>query len=371
MYGAEPDPGITWGADTHDRACHNPRLVARTRKEAAFRSGLVPAIVRFVRSRGGDADLLVRRFGFPAGVEEHADASITAEDFGRLLEAASGELDDPFLSLRLPAEVEPRGYGLGELAVRASPTVREALRRMVRYAPLENERLVLALEERGDGVALTCHVAGHPRGLTRHLHEYVLASVLTHTRTLTGLRVVPRAVWFLHARPRHVDALHRFFGTEEVDFGRADNGLLFDAAWMEARLTTADPRLLVTAEQLADSALRARAPTEDFPARVASRIEEALESGASAEDIAARLHMSKRTLQRRLEEGGLSFQELVDRVRAEKARALVHDEHLELADVAFRLGFSDVSSFSRAFRRWTGVSPGRYRLLRRTPADEP
>ncbi|HYO57676.1 AraC family transcriptional regulator [Archangium sp.] len=343
--------------------------MARARKETPFRSGLVPALVRLVRAHGGDADLLVRRFGLPAGVEEHADAPITAVEFGRLLEAASGELDDPFLALRLPAELELRGYGLGELAVRASPTVHEALRRMVRYAPLENDRLVLALEERGDAVAFTCHVAGHPRGLTRHAHEYVLASVLTHVRTLTGLPVVPRAVWFIHARPKLVDAPHRFFGTEELDFGRADNGLLFDAGWMAARLTTADPRLLVTAEQLADSALRTRAPAEDFTTRVAARIEEALGSGAGAEDIAARLHMSKRTLQRRLEEGGLSFQELVDRVRAEKARALVRDGHLTLNDVAFRLGFSDVSSFSRSFRRWTGVSPGRYRLLK--PPLEP
>ncbi|QRK12758.1 helix-turn-helix transcriptional regulator [Archangium violaceum] len=165
--------------------------------------------------------------------------------------------------------------------------------------------------------------------------------------------------------------LHRFFGTEELDFGRAGNGLSFDAGWMEARLTTADPRLLATAERFADSALRARASAGDFPSTVAARIAEALESGAGAEDIAARLHMSKRTLQRRLEEGGLSFQELLDRVRAEKARTLIRDERLELADVAFRLGFSDVSSFSRSFRRWTGVSPGRYRLLKKPPPLEP
>lgn len=355
---------MTGEAGKHDRTCHNPSPVARARKETPFRSALVPALVRFVRAHGGDADLLVRRFGLPAGVEEHADAPLTLMDFGRLLEAASGELDDPFLALRLPAELELRGYGLGELAVRASPTVYEALRRMVRYAPLENDGLVLALEERGDAVAFTCHVAGHPRGLTRHAHEYVLASVLTHVRTLTGLPVVPRAVWFIHARPKRLDTPQRFFRTETLDFGRVDNGLLFDAAWMEARLTTADPRLLVTAEQLADSALRTKAPTEDFTTTVATHLAQALGSGASAEDIAARLHMSKRTLQRRLEEEGLSFQELVDRVRAEKARALVRDEHLTLADVAFRLGFSDVSSFSRSFRRWTGVSPGRYRLLK-------
>lgn len=310
----------------------------------------------------------MRRFGFPAEVEEHADAALTAVDWGRLLEAASGELDDPFLALRLPAELKPRTYGLTELAVRASPTVREALLRLVRYAPLENDKLVLALEERGAQVAFTCRVAGHPRGLTRHAHEYVLASALTQARTLTGLPVRPRAVWFLHARPKRVDALHRFFGTEEIDFGRADNGLLFDAEWMEARLTTRDPRLLATAEQLANSALRAQGPTEDFTAAVAARIEEALESGVGAEEVAARLHMSKRTLQRRLDEVGVSFQELVDRVRAEKARALLRDEHLSLAEVAFRLGFSEVSSFSRSFRRWTGVSPGRYRLLKQ-PLD--
>ncbi|KFA86971.1 AraC family transcriptional regulator [Archangium violaceum] len=349
--------------------------MARARKETPFRSGLVPALVRFVRAHGGDAELLVRRFRLPSGVEAHTDAPITAEDFSLLLEAAAGELDDPALCLRLPAELEPSGYGLGELAVRASPTVREALRRMVRYAPLENDRLVLGLEERGDAVAFTCHVAGHPRGLGRHMHEYVLASVLTHVRGLTGLSVVPRSVWFLHARPKRLDAAHRFFGTRELDFGRADNGLLFDAACMEARLTTADPRLLVTAEQLADAALRARGPTEDFTATVAARIEEALDeapgTGVGAEDIAARLHMSKRTLQRRLEEGGLSFQELVDRVRAEKARALVCEAHLALAEVAFRLGFSDVSSFSRSFRRWTGVSPGRYRLLKHPPQLTP
>lgn len=363
MYGPAPGTGMTRDAGKHDRACHNPGPVARARKETPLRSGLVPALVRYVRSRGGDAELLVRRFGLPAGVETLGDAALTAVDFGRLLEAAAGELGDPFLALKLPAELEPRTYGLGELAMRASPTVREALQRMVRYAPLDNAGLVLALEERGAQVAFTCQVSGHPRGLTRHAHEYVLASVLTHARTLTGLPVVPRAVWFLHARPKRLEGLHRFFGTEELDFGRATNGLLFDAEWMEARLTTADPRLLATAEQLADSALRARRPVEDFPATVAARIEEALESGAGAEEVAARLHMSKRTLQRRLEEAGLSFQELLDRVRAEKARVLIRDEDLELAEVAFQLGFSDVSSFSRSFRRWTGVSPGHYRLL--------
>ena len=355
---------MTRGAGTHDRVCHNPPPVARARREVPFPSGLVPTLLRFVRSHQRDAELLIRRFKLPADVETRAEVPITALDLGLLLEAASGELDDPFLALRLPVELTPRAYGLSELAVRASPTLRDALQRMVRYAPLEHEPLVLSLEERPGAVALLCRVVGHPRGLTRHAHEYVLASALTQARVLTGRAVDPQAVWFIHARPRHLQPLHRFFGTPELDFGRADNGLLLDAAWLETPLLTADTRLLATAEQLAESVLRGRAPVEDFTPRVVARITEALETGADAEAIAARLHMSKRTLQRRLEEGGVSFQQLLERVRAEKARELMGNDRLTLADVAFQLGFSDVSSFSRSFRRWTGVSPGRYRVLK-------
>lgn len=338
--------------------------MARMRKEVPFPSGLVPTLVRFVRAHGRDAELLLRRFKLPADVEARAEVPITAQDLGLLLEAVAGEMDDPFLALRLPSELAPRTYGLSELAVRASPTLRDALQRLVRYAPLEHGPLLLALEERPKGMALSCRVVGHPRGLTRHAHEYVLASALTQARVLTGLGVVPRSVWFIHARPRHLGPLQHFFGTEELEFGRADSGLVLESAWLDTPLTTADARLLATAEQLADSVLRGRAPVEEFIPTVVARIAEALETGADVEAIAARLHMSKRTLQRRLEQEGLSFQQLVERVRSERARELVGDERLKLAEVAFRLGFSDVSSFSRSFRRWMGVSPGRYRLLK-------
>ena len=337
--------------------------MARARKETPSPCRLVPPLLQLVRAHQGDVERLLRRFRLPADAEAREEVPLTAPALGLLVEAAAEMLGDPFLALRLPAELTPRTYGLGELAVRASPTGGEALGRMARYAPLEHDRLVLALEPREDRVALTCEVRGHPRGLTRPAHEYVLASVLTRLRALTGLSGGPRAVWFLHARPRRLEPLERFFGTERLDFGRADSGLLLDAAWLAAPVRTADARLLATIEPLAEALLRARAPAGDFPATVAARIAESLEAGPDVETLAARLHMSKRTLQRRLEESGLGFLELVERVRAERARELLGEPQRSLADVAFHLGFSDVSSFSRSFRRWTGLSPGRYRRL--------
>jgi AraC-like DNA-binding protein len=92
-------------------------------------------------------------------------------------------------------------------------------------------------------------------------------------------------------------------------------------------------------------------------------VREVLPNGPpDAAEIARRMHMSRRTLQRRLSEEGTGFQELVDRVRADLARGYMRDPRIKLADVAYRLGFSDVSTFSRSFKRWTGESPGRYAL---------
>jgi AraC-like DNA-binding protein len=222
---------------------------------------------------------------------------------------------------------------------------------------------VFALAEKDGQALFTQRFAGYPRGIARHAHEYALASVVTHARRQVSAQFAPAAVWFIHARPKHVGELRRFFGTGQIEFGREENGLSFPASLLDATLSTADPRLLATAEDLAEAALREAPPPSDFVASVDARVREVLPNGPpDAAEIARRMHMSRRTLQRRLSEAGTGFQELVDRVRADLARGYMRDPRIKLADVAYRLGFSDVSTFSRSFKRWTGESPGRYAL---------
>jgi AraC-like DNA-binding protein len=121
-----------------------------------------------------------------------------------------------------------------------------------------------------------------------------------------------------------------------------------------------DARLLATIEPLAEAALRAQPHVDDFAALAAARVR-ALLPLADVETTARALHMSPRTLQRRLAEAGTRFCDVLDSARAELARQLLGEEAVVMGDIAFRLGFADLGSFSRAFKRWTGRAPGAYR----------
>ena len=157
--------------------------------------------------------------------------------------------------------------------------------------------------------------------------------------------------------------MHAFFGTRELDFGCPDSGLAFEAAALDAPMQGDDARMLATAQPLADAALRERtgeAPAAALSSRVAARLAATLPRGTDIAEVASALHMSGRTLQRRLEEEGTRFSEVLDRVRLDLARAELGTDK-PLGEIALRLGFVDLAAFSRAFKRWTGKPPGQWR----------
>ena len=114
-------------------------------------------------------------------------------------------------------------------------------------------------------------------------------------------------------------------------------------------------------ERLAADALRAHAPSTSLRPRVETELRVLLPERANIDEAAAALRMSTRTLQRRLEHEGTRFSEVLDTVRADVARHLLSDPELPLAEIAYRLGFADLATFSRAFKRWTGKPPGTWR----------
>lgn len=333
--------------------------MARPAKEPPAISSLAPALLRLVRARGGDAELLALRFGLPADVETLDEAPLTARAAGDLLAAAAEALGDPYLALRLPAELPHRRYGHAELAARASATLRDALVQVARYAPLVLPRLACAFDEDANEARFVARTTGHPRGVGRHANEYALAYALEQCRDGA---LAPLRVWFVHARPPDLAPVERFFGTRELAFGAEDNGLAFARDALDAPMPSRDARMLATAEALADAALRAQ-PTATLATLVAAQLR-ALLPDARIESVARALHMSARTLQRRLDDEETQFSELVDRVREEAAREAIRAGALSLGEIATRLGFADLATFSRAFKRWTGKPPGAWRRAR-------
>jgi AraC-like DNA-binding protein len=203
----------------------------------------------------------------------------------------------------------------------------------------------------------------------RHLNELALAMALHLCRAHTGGAVAVREVWFVNARPRGtLDTLAAHFGTSALHFGHVENSLQLDAGALDTPQQTADARLLATAEGLAEEALRERLPApESFSARVEAQVRERLKGGEpSMRTVALALRMSTRTLQRRLEAEGQSYLRVLDAVRERLAREWVTAPAPTLSEVAFELGFAEFATFSRAFKRWTGVAPGAFRQGRST-----
>jgi AraC-like DNA-binding protein len=335
--------------------------MARGRKLAAARSTLIPRVLKLYVARGADVAPLVARLGLPRDTLRREAVAVVPDDFEAIVAFGVRALGDPLLAVRLPELIEqaPK-YGAGELAARTSPTLREAFERVVSYASLFYAHLAYACEERGDELVVSCRSrTGTNR---RYSNEYPVAATLWHARAVSGVRVEPRRVFFAHAEVPERDELARFFGTTDIAFDRAESGVAFALADGKRASVAHDARLLATADELAEHALRENPPSVDFVAMVAARVRARLADGAiDAAAIARALGLGTRTLQRRLDEHGTTFTELVERERKDVAIAGVRDRALALAEVARRAGFSDVATFGRAFKRWTGSSPGELR----------
>lgn len=335
--------------------------MARPSKEPPSPSSLVPALFRFVRAHGHDPTSLAARFGLPADVEDRDEAAIGAMNAAELLSSVSDLFGEPHLALRLPAELPRKRYEHAELAARASTTVRGALDVLARFAPLVFPQMECSFVEGDARASWSSRTRGHPRGVGRHAHEYAIAYVLEQLRRESGASITPVEVWFAHARPPALAPLHRFLGTTNVSFGAEDSGFALPPSDLDRPLRGGDERLLVTAEELANAALRAQPRIGQLSTVVASRVRALLPNDATIEVVSSALHMSPRTLQRRLDEEGVRFSELVDAAREEEARLAIKDASVSLAEIAHRLGFSDLATFSRAFKRWTGKPPGAWR----------
>jgi AraC-like DNA-binding protein len=188
-------------------------------------------------------------------------------------------------------------------------------------------------------------------------------------REVTGLAWTPDAVWFAHEAPAEINVLVSLFGTERIRFGEASNGLLIGREVLDAPLTGADPALLRVLEtELTRQAPPPAGSSFDIVADTERAVKVTLELGAPRiERVAQSLAMSVRTLQRRLDDEGTSFQEVVEGVRERLARHHAERGELSSTQMAFLLGYADLTTFLRAFKRWTGGSPQEFRGGKRAP----
>jgi AraC-like DNA-binding protein len=267
---------------------------------------------------------------------------------------------DSAASIHVVEHLSSRRQKLVELAVRASAVLRDGARLLARWAPLLHDGLEGALEEGASEAQWVIRTPRRPRGAGRHVHEIALAHALRELRAgVDGL--VPSRVWFAHPRPPELDELRAFFGTPNLSFGHEQSGFALRPSDLGRAMRGADARTVETIAPIVDADLTATASNDSFAMRVRTRIASSLPDAVEVSSVARALHMSTRTLQRRLEDEGTHFTEVLDHARLDAARRLLADRTNSLIDVAFHLGFADLATFSRAFKRWTGQPPGQWR----------
>ncbi|MFO0599960.1 MAG: AraC family transcriptional regulator ligand-binding domain-containing protein [Myxococcaceae bacterium] len=326
-----------------------------------FTSALVPLVLTYVRSKGKDPKALEKKYLHVRSDEGHASPEVSLDELGGILADAAKLLGDPLFGFHCALGMSRGAYGLLEFGLRSAPTGRIAMEQLATYGALINPLVRWSLELDGDEVSLH-HRAPRPGGVGRHGNFFTVTRILQIAREMMGDDVTPVRAWFAHDEKEAPPEIARFLSTTQVAFGRASNGLSFSQEMLERVPTGADPELNRALELHGQAVLAQCGDVDDAYERARGAVIELLPKGdATLARAAKKLHVTPRTLQRRLGEVGVSFGALVNEVRRAQAERLLLRTDESVAEVAELVGYRDAAAFVRAFRGWTGTTPGKFR----------
>lgn len=309
-----------------------------------------------------DGPDLLRSIGLDPEAAIEPKAMIAATVYYDLIERLATEVDVTDLPLRTGASMRCDDYGALGLAFKAAPTLRAAFSRVERYARLWTNVVEYSLEPAGSDTWFHLHRHGPRRLGMRLSNEATLASaVAIGCEVSSDPAVTLREVHLSHPPPSEVGRHEAYFGCPVI-FGSDRDAILFSNATLDCPNKLGDRGITQFLLGHLEQELAAVAQQSDLKDRIRDLIARSLSEGLpKMDDIARRLGVSARSLHRQLSAEGLNFQALAEATRKELAVGLLGDPRHSLAEIAFLTGFSEQSSFSRAFKRWLGESPAHYR----------
>jgi AraC-like DNA-binding protein len=316
--------------------------------------------MRMVEMHGIDAHALVRAAGVDSATLRDPSARLPSSKWDSLVARAAALISDPAFALRAARCWHPSNLSALGHAWLTSSTLRTGLQRLGRYSRIVGEKAQIELTDTREGLRV---VYDHRRRdpLLRAIGtDLALSMILDMCRMNYGASLRPVEVRLTRAKPENSEPWKHFFGCP-VQFDANEDSLLLSPRAAGEVLPTANRQLA----GMLDGILAAQLATldkENVAARCKSNLLEHLTSGElSADDMAKQLHMSRRTLQRKLSEADTTYEKLVDETRKDLALRYMDDATKSVTEVTFLLGFSGPSAFTRAFKRWSGVSPTTYR----------
>jgi AraC-like DNA-binding protein len=312
--------------------------------------------------RGGvDADRLARAIPVEFRRMLQAPADLLPRDVNTILDACARLSGDGDFGLHMVDFVDPATLGAYGYLLTNAPTIGRFLQIAEQFYPTFYRGSGLSLQSDGVLGSLEYRVHGGAAASGRHDNEWSLGFFVEFIARKLGDGWVPVRTEFTHREPADTTALRRVFG-DDIRFDAPRTAFAFETAILDRRINAADPELLRVLTDQAEILLRNLAQPDAFEATVRLQILETLEQGSASLDTVARnLALSRSTLKRRLAASGRTFRELRDSIVEEVSTRALTETEIEVSAIAAKVGYAELSSFDRAFKRITGMSPSAYR----------
>lgn len=328
-----------------------PSVYAAQMVQLAGRWGLAPAA-------------LLEGTGIEPALLDDAQARVSAYALHQLLERAIAQTAEPGFGFYYGLQLKLSSHGSVGFAAMTSATLGEALRVAERFVSLRAPLLSLRLEVEGAQAAIELpDVAVGGPVLRACLTEAIFTALVQMGRTILG-RSFEASFELSYPEPAYFARFSHLW-PGQVRFGRPVSRIVLSASMLDESLQMADP--IAARQALRDCERELTTLLDDSSLLLSVRRQlDAREQGyPTLTELASARHVSPRTLKRRLAEHGTSYQKLLDDLRRERALKLLALETFPLERIAEQLGYSDRANFNRAFRRWLGTSPSRYRTQQR------
>jgi AraC-like DNA-binding protein len=317
-----------------------------------YRSYLLPPVLRYVRERGGDTAALLQSVGLPIDVAERPSLEIDLDQLHAFFEEAALAAGDPALGLHVGLRLTEETWDLLQVVSASARSFGDALLRIAPLVPLLNPIIQLDVEP-GSIWYISHRVLGHPQGLSRHGNELILAALLGTAQRETGTDIQPLSCWFGHPEASDLTVVRALVGDAHLSFGAGSTGLALTQEVADRRLKRSNPVLASVLDRLSHEAIQAQGGHAGLAGQIYRLVREGLNGTIPDVDvIARRVGMSRRSLQRRLDEERTSFRDIVDQVRRDVAVRFL-SQGVPRDEIARLLGYAETTSLTRALLRWS------------------
>jgi AraC-like DNA-binding protein len=322
-------------------------------------------LLKILQKANIDSRRLLAEFGVSPDYFQNTENVISFRVIGRIFARCAQRTECPHFGLLVGEQSGLSSLGAVGYLVESAPNVRIALRELASYLHIHDRGAIATVSVSNSfanlGYAiLTAGVDG-----SEYLLDVAMAIAFNIMKGLCGPDWRPSRVLFAHSLLGNVNPYRRFFGVTPT-FDADETALIFDADWLDRSLVSADP---ILHELMKERAGELQSRSESNLVEELRRVLSALvtsQQDCSLEVVAKRVGMRGRTLNRELAAEGTTFRKTREDVRLEIACQLLRDSRKPAHEIASVLGYSDATVFSRAFRRWSGVAPSRWRVSKKT-----